>query len=132
MQTTIGTDSYYLLYLAKHDSYHLQKTGRSATKTNTTSVKTARASRKRRAELITKRHTTTEAAVASWQDSIAPQLKPVVEARAPVGVGLVHHAPSALRYIRVLGSKHQALLETLESGVSHVLEARELRLEGER
>lgn len=42
--------------------------------------------------------------------------------------GFVHHAPSALRHVRVLGTQHEPLLESRESSVSHVFEARELGL----
>lgn len=66
----------------------------------------------------------------SRQDSVAPQLELVVKLGAPVRVGLVHHAPRSSRHVRVLGTDHEALLEPLQSRVSHVLEAGELGLEG--
>lgn len=65
---------------------------------------------------------------ASREDPVAPQLELVVEAGSPMRAGLVHHAPSALRHVRVLGAQHEPLLEPRERGVSHVLETRELGL----
>lgn len=68
----------------------------------------------------------------SRQNSVSPQLELVVKAGAPVPVSLVHHASRPSRNVGVFSTQHETLLEPLESSVSHVLEARELRLkEGE-
>lgn len=65
----------------------------------------------------------------SRQDSVAPKLELIVIPGAPVSVCLVDHAPRPSRHVRVLGADHEALLEPRQSTASHILEARELRLQ---